>query len=224
LKLKHGDNSKPAAFSRLAEIGGRRQLSDFYTHSITSKTMQPNTQPLTHTPAAKSASHNDRTLLQEVPAWAWIVLAWLGWLAFHPVTALTAAGVGLVVWRVAEKHRTDREYAARVGACANITGAQVVTSTTPYENPSEVSKRAKQMREDLRAAGNRYADQIPVIEYPFQPMIFGVGELTFAWDIYRRMCGEVLHQENMKWADKCPPEIRGALLTQIIGQPEQETI
>jgi len=186
--------------------------------------MQPQYQQVTHTPAAKTASHNDRSILQEVPAWAWIVLAWLGWLAFHPVTALTAAGVGLVVWRVAEKYREGREYAARVGACANITGAQVIASVAPYESPYEVSKRAKQMREDLRAAGNRYAELIPIIEYPFQPMIFGVGELTHAWDIYRRMCGEKQYQANMEWAEKCPPEIRGALLTQIIGQPEQETI
>ena len=185
--------------------------------------MQPNTQTVTHTDAANSVPHNTRTtLLQEVPPWVWMVFAWFVWAFIHPQSAIPAAVIGYAIWHIKEKERTARESAARVGACANVSCPQVVFSMTPYESPAIVSARATQWREDLRASGNIYAEQIPIIEYPFNPMIYGVGELTYAWDIYRRQAGEKQHQENRKWVEgKCPKELRGAVLSQIIGQAPQ---
>lgn len=184
--------------------------------------MQPNTQQVTHMDAANSQPQTGRTtLLQEVPPGIWMAGLWLMWAMIHWQSAVPAAVIGYAVWSISEKQRTAREAAARVGACANISCPQVVFSVTPYESPAAVSARAAQWREDLRASGNIYAEQIPIIEYPFNPMIYGVGQLTFAWDIYRRMAGEVQHQENIKWVEgKCPKELRGSVLSQIIGQPE----
>lgn len=182
--------------------------------------MQPNTQQVTHIDAANAQPHNDRTtLLQEVPPGVWATVIWLVWVALHWQSAIPCAVVGYIVWTISEKQRVARESAARVGACANISCPQIVSSITPYESPESVAQRAKQWREDLRASGNIYAELIPIVEHPFNPMIYGVGQLTYAWDIYKRMVGEVQHQENIKWVEgKCPRELRGAVLSQIIGQ------
>lgn len=144
------------------------------------------------------------------------------WAVVHWQSAVPAGVVGLIVWHVAEKQRVAREEAARVGACANVCGAQVIDSRTPYEGADIVKQRAAQWRKDLEASGNRYWDKIPIIEYPFMPMIYGVGQLTYAWDIYRREVGEKQHQENLKWAEKAPSELRGAILTQILPTARQE--
>lgn len=185
--------------------------------------MQPNTQQVTHMDAANTSPHQDHTgFLQEVPPWVWMVFVWFVWAAFHWQSAVPAAIIGALVWNVSEKQRVAREAAARVGACANISCPQVIFSMTPYESPASVSARAAQWREDLQASGNIYWNEIPIIEFPFNPMIYGVGQLTYAWDIYRRNAGEKQHQENIKWVEgKCPKELRGAVLSQIIGQPEQ---
>jgi len=185
--------------------------------------MQVQNQQVTQDLAANQQPHNHRsTLQQEVPPWVWIVGGWLVWAAFHWQSAIPAAVIGYVVWTLKEKERIAREAAARVGACANISGVQIVDAKTPYESPVEIQKRCEQWREDLRASGNIYAEVIPIIPYPFNPMIYGVGELTYAWDKYRRMVGEVQHQENIKWVEgKCPKELRGAVLSQIIGQESQ---
>ena len=186
--------------------------------------MQPNNQAVTHIDGANTPQHQTRsTLQQEVPIWVWLVGAWLVWVAFHWQSAVPAAVIGYSVWSISEKNRIAREAAARVGACANISAPQVVFSNTPYESPESVAQRAAQWREDLRVSGNHYAELIPIIPYPFNPMIYGVGQLTYAWDIYRRQCGEVQHNENLKWVDgKCPRELRPYVLSQIIGRPEMD--
>jgi len=185
--------------------------------------MQVQNQQVTQDLAANQQPHNHRsTLQQEVPPWVWIVGGWLVWAAFHWQSAIPAAVIGYVVWTLKEKERIAREAAARVGACANISCPQVIFSNTPYESPESVAQRAAQWREDLRASGNIYAEQIPIIEFPFNPMIYKVGQLTYAWDIYRRNAGEKQHNENIKWVEgKCPKELRGAVLSQIIGQESQ---
>ncbi len=172
--------------------------------------------------AANSQSRNTLLLLHEVPASAWVMAAWLLWAAIHWQSAIPAGLVGFVVWHVSEKQRTAREEAARVGACANVCGAQVIDSKTPYEGADIVAQRAAQWRKDLEASGNRYWDKIPVIEYPFMPMIYGIGQLTYAWDIYRREVGEKQHQANLEWAEKAPKELRSAILTQMLPAARQE--
>lgn len=172
--------------------------------------------------AANNTPQESRIWLHEVPAWMWVLGAWLFWAAIHWQSAIPAGAVGLVVWNVLEKQRKAREEAARVGACANVCGAQIVCSSTPYEGADIVAQRAAQWRKDLEASGNIYWDKIPIIEYPFMPMIYGVGQLTYAWDIYRREVGEKQHQANLDWVDKAPKELRGAILTQMLPAARQE--
>lgn len=179
--------------------------------------------------AANQTPHTNHTsLLGELKPWHIAVAIPLAICAIFPVMALVfiaCAVVGYIVWSMAEKQRMAREAAARVASWANICGAQVVQSYDPNEGPDVVSERAKQWRENLRISGNTYWQDIPIIEYPFQPMIFGLGELTYAWDIYQRMVGEKRHTENQKWVDgKCPKELRGAVLSQILPAPKQEEI
>lgn len=184
--------------------------------------MQADNQTITNNASANNQPQQARTtLLQEVPPGVWAVGIWFLWAMMHWQSALSAAFFGYVAWNIQAKAQKAREAAARVGACANICCPQLVFSTTPYESPAEISERAKRWREDLRISGNLYAEIIPIVEYPFNPMIYGVGQLTLAWDIYRRQAGEVQHNENLKWVDgKCPRELRGSVLAQIVGRSE----
>lgn len=178
---------------------------------------------------AKIEPQNDRIDLQDkLQPWHIVAVAVLGICAFKPELIWVVAGMGIagyVAWSIAEKNRIAREAAARVASWANICGAQVVQSYDPNEGPDVVAERAKQWRENLRMSGNIYWQEIPIIEYPFQPMIFGLGQLTYAWDIYQRMVGEKRHTENLKWVEgKCPIELRGAVLSQILPAPKTEEI
>lgn len=163
-------------------------------------------------------------LLKELPPWTIPALGWFAWAFFHWQSAIPGLAVGLLVWRMADKTRQAREAAARVGACANVCCPQIVRSMTPYEGADVVAERAKKWRDDLEASGNWYWDKIPIIEYPFQPMIFEVGQISQAWDIYCRMAGEVQHTENIKWAAKCPDELRAIILSQVLPVAQETEI
>lgn len=140
----------------------------------------------------------------------------LGWLAV----------IGIAVWATwsaAEKKREAREAAARAAAYANICGPVVIASIHPGETVQEVQERATAFQEQMRIGGNPYWLQIPVIAYPYQPMLYGRGQLTAAWNIYQREVGERQHVENMKWAEHCPAQLKTVFLSQVMPQPAQTT-
>ncbi len=145
---------------------------------------------------------------------------------FYPkiVLWLLVAGVAAwAAWSAAEKKREAREAAARAAAYANICGPVVIPSMHPGETVTEVQIRADEFKEQMRIGGNPYWLQVPVIPMPYQPMLYGVGQLTAAWNIYLREVGERQHVENLKWAEHCPAQLKPIFLSQVMPQPAQTT-
>ena len=175
--------------------------------------------------AANTTPHSDRTkLLDDIEPWHIGMGLGLLWLFLHPQSAIPGMALAWLVWSYAERSRKQREAAARVGAWANICAAQIIRSYNPSEGGEVIAERAKQFRENLPISGNIYWQEIPIVEYPYNPMVFEVGTLSCAWDIYCRMCGEVQHIENMKWVEgKCPKELRSIVLSQVMPQPKNVT-
>lgn len=171
-------------------------------------TLQNNRKSLQESPA-KLAITAGLVILAGLALWKPAILAFLG----------VAIGGGVVAWKIAEKQRLLREAAARAAAYANICGPVVIASTHPGETVDEVRARAEEFRQQMQLSGNPYAHQIPVIAYPFEPMLFGVGQLTAAWNLYQRLAGEKQHAENLTWADRCPVQLRAIFLSQVMPAP-----
>lgn len=145
---------------------------------------------------------------------------------FYPQVVLFLAVAGAAAWAAwtaAERKREAREAAARAYSYANICGPVVITSMHPNETVGEVQARAAEFREQMRIGGNPYWLQIPVLAYPYQPMIFGTGQLTAAWNIYQRLAGEYQHTQNMEWAEKAPAQLKSIFLSQVMPQPAAQT-
>lgn len=135
--------------------------------------------------------------------------------------AITLVGGGVVAWKMAEAKRIANEEAARAASYRHICCPQVICSEHPNESVLSVSQRAEAFRKELQASGNPYAAQIPVIAYPFSPMISDDEMLLTAWDRYRRECGAVLHSKTMEWVEgDCPQQLRAIVLSQVIQRPQ----
>lgn len=128
----------------------------------------------------------------------------------------------LLALNYAEKVRAQREAQARADAFATICGPVLIMSNSPVETAEEVQARADEFREQLRLSGNPYAEEIPIVVEHYSPMLFKVGQLTAAWCLYQRLCGEKLHAENLLWAEKCPTQLRTIFLSQVMPAPEEE--
>jgi hypothetical protein len=104
-------------------------------------------------------------------------------------------------------------------------GPIVVGSDNPEENVYLVQEKAKAWREKLKLSGNPYADKIPILEYPYSPMIYSVGQLSAGWSIYCKELAERQHRANMDWYEgKCPTELKALFASAVlppIKQPEQ---
>lgn len=133
-------------------------------------------------------------------------------LALIVVGGAAAAGA----WHIAEKVREQREAQARAAGFANVCGPVLITSIHPNETVQEVEARATEFRQQLRLCGNAYAEQIPIVCYPYQPMIYGPAQLTAAWNIYQSQAGAQLHAENLRWADACPAPLKPIFLSQVM--------
>lgn len=155
---------------------------------------------------------------------ALLCAAVLFWLFPKALLVVVGCGAGAVVaLKIAERTRLQREAAARAAAYANICGPVVIASMHPGETVAEVQQRAEDFREQMRIGGNPYASQIPVIVYPYEPMIFGPGQLTAGWNIYQRLAGEKQHAANQQWADRdCPPQLKQIFLSQVMPAPPQQ--
>jgi len=162
----------------------------------------------------------------ELHAWHIIVAILLGVCALKPSLFWPMVGMGVAgaaVWMFAEKKRIARENAARLSAVVNLCAPVIVPSMWITEDVESVAARAKQMKQDLKDSGNPYADIIPVIAYPYTPMLFQVGQLSMSWAIYQRMVGEQIHMENLKWYEgkDCPPKLKAIFASQVMPAPKQ---
>ncbi len=142
-----------------------------------------------------------------------------------PIVAMCLfIGVYLFI-RHQEKEAELKEAKSRAAAYANMIGPIVVGSDNPEENVYLVQEKAKAWREKLKLSGNPYADKIPIIEYPYSPMIYSVGQLSAGWSIYCKELAERQHRANMDWYEgKCPTELKALFASAVlppIKQPEQ---
>lgn len=145
---------------------------------------------------------------------------------YFPQVVIFLAVAGFAAWgawTAAEKKREAREAAARATSYALICGPCVIPSAHPNEPAESVRERAAEFREQLRISGNPYWAQIPVEAYPYNPMIFGVGQLSAAWNIYLRYAAERQHAANQEWLSVCPEQLRALFLSQVMPQPAAQT-
>ena len=176
--------------------------------------------------AANKEHHSAGIALQP---WHYIVFVVLGVCAIKPGLILPMIGMGVaayVAWSMAEKKRVARENAARLSAVVNLCAPVLVPSMWINEGINSVAERAAQMKQDLIDSGNPYANIIPVIAYPYTPMLFQIGQLSMSWAIYQRMVGEQIHMENLKWYEgkDCPPQLKAIFASQVMPAPKIETV
>ena len=167
--------------------------------------------------SAKQQLQNSSKSLQQM-ALALALLVGVGLYVLYPIAilylALLGAG-GAVAWHFAEKKAAYREAQARADSYANICGPVLVSSIHPRETVEEVQARAAEFKQQMELSGNPHWQKIPVIIYPYQPMLYGPGQLSAGWNIYQRTASEQLHNENLRWAESCPQELRALFLSQV---------
>ena len=169
----------------------------------------------------KQTLHSIASELQPWHIGAFLVL---GFLAFNPGKwpfVLITLAVGYGVWVTSEKKREARENAARLSGVVNLCAPVVVPSLWITESVEDVAARAAQIRKDIADSGNPYAALIPVIEFPYSPMLFGVGQLAMAWPMYQRLVGEKTHMANIEFFEsKCPAHLKATFASQVLPAPK----
>lgn len=130
--------------------------------------------------------------------------------------------VRFVFWKIA-KDQELREATARAAAWCNICGPVVISSIHPGETVFELKARADEFRANLALSGNPYAAKIPVIEYPYNPMLVEHGQLQLAWTLYQKSVGEFQHIQNLQWYERgCPNELKGLFANSVLPAPKQQ--
>lgn len=161
--------------------------------------------------------------IAEIPVVAGVVLAILGLTilgVFKPGIGMGLAAAALFInWRINEASKL-KEAKARAAAYANMIGPLVVGSDNPEENVFVVAEKAKEWREKLKLSGNQYADLLPIIQYPFSPMLYQTGQLSAGWNIYLKELAERQHMANLEWYEgKCPAHLKGLFASTVLPAP-----
>lgn len=148
-------------------------------------------------------------LLNVIPAWLGVVGSF-GAILYHNYAA---------------KQEALKEAKSRAASYANMIGPIVVGSDNPEENVFDVAEKAKAWRENLKLSGNPYADLLPIIEYPYSPMLYQVGQLSAGWSIYQKQLAETQHMENLKWYEgKCPAPLKGLFASAVLPSVQTTTV
>lgn len=153
----------------------------------------------------------NNTEQRNIPTQKWILVGVVAAVAAillvtqYPIIFWFAMVAGVAVagtWHVSEKQRAIREYTARHFAWASLSVPEIIRSTDLNESDESLNRRAAEFRAALKASGNPYWDEIPVIVFPYSPMIYKQGELTMSWPRYKREVAEREYMENMEWGEK----------------------
>lgn len=181
--------------------------------------------------SASEAMENTPKLVQDlasVPPVAWpvgavLLMAAAGTLPFW-LAGVAVAGIFLAKHIIA-KDAALKEAKARAAVYANICGPVVVCSLSPEETTGEVQARAEKWKEQLKMSGNPYADKIPVVVFPFQPMLYPVGQLSIGWNIYQKEVSEKQHTANLEWYERgCPAHLRATFASAVLPAPKTEVV
>lgn len=168
-------------------------------------------------------SANDIKSLATVPMYIWVIFALIGLTLFKVVPVwlgvLGAAAALLANYHIQQADKL-REAKSRAASYANMIGPIVVGSDNPEENVYDVQEKAKAWREKLELSGNPYAKQLPIIEYPYSPMLYGTGQLSAGWNLYQKQLAEMQHMENIKWYEgKCPAQLKALFASAVLPSP-----
>ena len=171
--------------------------------------------------AEKQTLHS---VASELQPWHYGVACVLGFLAFNPEKwpfVLITLAVGYGVWVTSEKKREARENAARLSGVVNFVAVEVVGSQWVTETVEDVAARAAKIRQDIKDSGNMYADIIQVVEFPYSPMLVGVGQLSLSWPAYKRQLAEFQHMKNIEFFEgKCPAHLKATFASQVLPAPK----
>lgn len=178
--------------------------------------------------SALQINSNDFKLLAEVPLVVWVIFALLllslvG--ALKPGIAALLSIASLIANYHIKQADKLREAKSRAAAYANMIGPIVVGSDNPEENVYDVQEKAKAWRERLELSGNPYAKQLPIIEFPYSPMLYGTGQLSAGWSLYQKQLAETQHIENIKWYEgKCPSELKALFASAVLPSPQTQQV
>lgn len=164
--------------------------------------------------------------LAKAPPIVWVVL---GLLLMNLFGAMPFWGVivgvvfsGLLFNRMQREQEIAKAKAA-AASFANCIGPIVVGSQHPGETVVDVHSRAEFWREQLRLSGNPYAEIIPIIEYPYTPLLLDYGQLPAGWSIYSRLVGEKQHMADLEWYNgKCPQALKSLFASAVLPAPKQQ--
>lgn len=130
------------------------------------------------------------------------------------VTAAALITLFLVVRNAARIQRQRDERAAEM-VYEHISCPIIVTSWHPAD--TTVSQRAFDWKQKLIKSGNRYAAEIPVIEYPYQLARLELGIIA-SWEQYRAACLQKEQAAFQDWANKMQQKNQPLHSQFILGQ------
>ena len=192
--------------------------------------MQANNQSVTHENAANEVLQNDSNILQTILQMPPLALLWgvslglaaTGFANLGPCIVLGIIGTIYLVL-VQNKVKLDRAK-ARAAAYSMCCGPIMVMSCTPEEGPAEISARAEKWRENLKLSGNPYWNVLPIVEFPYSPVLYESGQLSASWNMYLAQADARRHVENIKWLEgKCPQALKSIFAMQVMPAPKEES-
>ncbi len=167
---------------------------------------------------------NDFKDLANVPLYVWVIFILLA-LTMAGVTPVWLGVLGSIVAVLAnhsaERSAKQREAKARAAAYANIKGPVIVRSYTPNDDALVIRERANEWRENIKLSGNIYAHLIPVIEFPYNPMLYNTLQLSKSWEQYEMDFILTVHNAYIEWHNgKCPNELKGIFANGVLPSPQ----
>jgi len=156
----------------------------------------------------------------------WICGVLLGLMAFGALPV--SVGVFLCVgafWYVRhiDAQRVLEQQRAAAASYVNVKGPVMVCSVNPNEGIASINARADEWRENLKLSGNPYWEKIPIIKFPYTPILYGSSQLSFGWNEYLQASDSKRHSANMEWCEKCPKELRDEFKSAVLPAPKMET-
>jgi hypothetical protein len=132
------------------------------------------------------------------------------------------AGGWVVVSAIENKHALILAK-ARASAYTNCIGPVVIGATAPDETLEEIEARADAWREKLKVSGNPYAEIIPVVVYPYTPVLTHYGGLSMTWSMYGLHLAQKQYEENVAWYNgKCPSQLKAQFAADVLPAPKTE--
>ncbi len=141
--------------------------------------------------------------------------------SFYPWPFFFFVLIGGSIWALTARYFRlqweAKERAAIATSYACICGPEVITAMHPNESVQELQNRANNFRASLRDSGNPYWNEIPVIIFPYEPVLSLPGHLSMSWNTYRVTALTKQYEANMTWLNGgCPAQLKGVFASQVM--------